>query len=211
LAIVCVAGLAGSLPAAPKPKAADPKPTFENAIKQLEKATAVLAAVKDGDSAKTGRAKFDKVAKELLAEVQKAFKEKKPDNPTVQRFTKAASAFQKEVNRIDSNAKTSKAFRDHPLFPEKRRAQEFRARIDCEGLSTQVETYKLNNGVYPTKIEQLTQPQPNGSSALVPEDKVRDPWGQLYQIDPKGKNNKGRKADVFSLGHPLARNPFGNW
>jgi general secretion pathway protein G len=73
-----------------------------------------------------------------------------------------------------------------------------RAKLDCEGLSTQVETYKLNNGQYPTSMQQLTQPQPNGMSALVPPDKIKDPWGQEYRIDATGQHNGGNKADVLT-------------
>jgi len=43
-----------------------------------------------------------------------------------------------------------------------------RAKIDAEALSSQIETYKLNNGDYPASIEALAQPQPNGGSPLVP-------------------------------------------
>lgn len=73
-----------------------------------------------------------------------------------------------------------------------------RAKIDAEALSSQVETYKLNNGDYPASIEALVQPQPNGGSPLVPPDKIRDPWGKPYQIDPSGQHNGGNKADVFT-------------
>jgi general secretion pathway protein G len=73
-----------------------------------------------------------------------------------------------------------------------------KAKIDCEGLSAQAETFKLNNTDYPASIEALTQPQPNGGSALVPPDKVRDPWGKPYQIDPAGPRNGGNKADVYT-------------
>jgi len=72
------------------------------------------------------------------------------------------------------------------------------AKVNCNNLSTQVEAYKLNNGNYPNSIEQLTQPQPNGSSAIVPPDKIRDPWGKVYRIDPSGPKNGGNKADVFT-------------
>jgi general secretion pathway protein G len=73
-----------------------------------------------------------------------------------------------------------------------------KAKIECEALSSQVETYKLNNGNYPNSMQQLAQPQPNGMSALVPPDKVKDPWGKEYQIDPNGGHNGGNKADVFT-------------
>jgi general secretion pathway protein G len=75
-----------------------------------------------------------------------------------------------------------------------------KAKMDAEGLSTQVETFKLNNGDYPVSIEQLAQPQPNGGTALVGPDKIRDPWGKLYQIDPTGPRNGGNRADVFTTG-----------
>jgi len=73
-----------------------------------------------------------------------------------------------------------------------------KAKIDCEGLSTQVELYKTYNNQYPTNIEQLSQPQPNGGSAMVPLDKTKDPWGKAYKIDPNGPKNGGNKADVFT-------------
>jgi general secretion pathway protein G len=73
-----------------------------------------------------------------------------------------------------------------------------KAKIDCEGLSSLVEQYKLNNDSYPASIEALAQPQPNGGSPLAPPDKLRDPWGKPYQIDPNGSHNGGLKADVFT-------------
>jgi general secretion pathway protein G len=73
-----------------------------------------------------------------------------------------------------------------------------KAKIDCEGLSGLVEQYKLNNGDYPASIDALAQPQPNGGSAMCAPDKVKDPWGKVYQIDPAGGHNGGNKADVFT-------------
>jgi general secretion pathway protein G len=73
-----------------------------------------------------------------------------------------------------------------------------RAKIDCESLSAQVEIYHTNNGSYPNSMQQLTQTQPNGMSALVPPDKVKDPWGKEYRIDGAGQHNGGLKADVFT-------------
>jgi general secretion pathway protein G len=72
-----------------------------------------------------------------------------------------------------------------------------KAKIDCEGLSSQVETFKLNTGNYPNNIQQLTQPQ-GGHSAMVPPDKIMDPWGKPDQVDPNGTHNGGNKADVFT-------------
>jgi type II secretory pathway pseudopilin PulG len=85
------------------------------------------------------------------------------------------------------------------LLPQFEDAKVSTAKINCNGLSSLVETYKINNGQYPTSIEQLTQPQPNGSSAMASPDKIKDPWGKLYQINPNGPHNGGNKADVFTV------------
>ena len=34
--------------------------------------------------------------------------------------------------------------------------------------------------------------------ALVPPDKIRDPWGKEYTIDANGQHNGGNKADVLT-------------
>jgi len=72
------------------------------------------------------------------------------------------------------------------------------ARINCASLSEAVEQYKINNNNYPPSIDALTQPQPNGGSAFVPPDKIKDPWGKVYRLDPNGPHNGGLKADVFT-------------
>jgi general secretion pathway protein G len=72
-----------------------------------------------------------------------------------------------------------------------------KAKADCMGLSTQVETYKLDTGNYPTSMEQLTQAGPSGSAYCSP-DAIKDPWGKVYQLDPQGQHHKGNKADVFT-------------
>src|SRR5687768_11726609 len=84
---------------------------------------------------------------------------------------------------------------------------------EATALSTQVEIYKLNNGSYPKSIKALTQKQPKGGSPLVAPEKVIDPWGRPYEIDPKGPMNEGIKADVWSKG-PNPKDPkgrIGNW
>jgi len=73
-----------------------------------------------------------------------------------------------------------------------------RAKIDCESLSAMVETYNLNNGRYPNNIQDLTQPGAGGTSPLVPPDKIKDPWGKPYSVDPSGRHNGGLKADVYT-------------
>ena len=94
------------------------------------------------------------------------------------------------------------------VLPRLEEAKVRRAKIDCEALSQAVETYKLNNGQYPQTLAELTQSQPDGGAALIAPDKIRDPWGKPYQLDPSGPNNGGNKADVFT---DTPRGRVGNW
>lgn len=73
-----------------------------------------------------------------------------------------------------------------------------KAQADCLSLSAAVETFRLNNDEYPQSLEQLAGPQPRGGTALVEPAMLRDPWGQMYQVDPTGPRNNGLKADVFT-------------
>jgi len=84
-----------------------------------------------------------------------------------------------------------------------------RAKMDVMGLSQQLDTFKLNNDNYPTSIEALTQPQPNGGSPLVQNDAILDPWGKKYIVDPSGGHNRGLKADVYTTA-PTGQ-VIGNW
>jgi hypothetical protein len=72
-----------------------------------------------------------------------------------------------------------------------------RAKIDCQSLGSQVETFKLNNNRYPNSMEELTQTQPNGEPPLVEPDRLKDPWGKTYQIDTK--RPAGSEARVFTV------------
>jgi hypothetical protein len=80
------------------------------------------------------------------------------------------------------------------LFQRYEEAKLSRAKIDATALAEQVEIYKLNNdGAAPASIDALANTQPNGGAPLVPAEKLRDPWGQLYQVD-----SSGIKARVFT-------------
>jgi general secretion pathway protein G len=63
-----------------------------------------------------------------------------------------------------------------------------RAKIDCQGLASQCEIYRTNNGEAPTIIDQLTQQQPNGGGPLVPLEKTKDPWNKSYLIETHDNN-----------------------
>jgi general secretion pathway protein G len=84
------------------------------------------------------------------------------------------------------------------FFQQYEEAKMGTAKTNVQALSNLVDTYKLNNGDYPASLEALTQPQPNGSGPMCSPDKIRDPWGKIYQIDAQGTRNAGMKADVFT-------------
>jgi general secretion pathway protein G len=58
-----------------------------------------------------------------------------------------------------------------------------RAKLDCQGLAQRCEEFYTKHGRYPASIEELTQ-QVDGMSPLVPADKITDPWGNKYQLEP---------------------------
>jgi hypothetical protein len=180
---------------------------YERLVVELK---AVLKGIKVGASAKQALPKLERLDKQL-DELVRVLKKRKPDKKDAARLEKAARALDKEVMRLDVDAKTPKAVRDLPLFRRHREAMMERAKVDAEGLSGQVEIYKLNNGNYPATISALAEKQPGGRLPLIPKDKVRDPWGREYKLDPAGKRNNGLKADVWSLGHPLEKKLIGNW
>jgi general secretion pathway protein G len=73
-----------------------------------------------------------------------------------------------------------------------------KARIDANSLSQLAEQFELNNDRRPNSIQELVQQQPNGGAPLCPPDKIIDPWGQPYFLDPQGPRNGGLKADVYA-------------
>jgi len=75
-----------------------------------------------------------------------------------------------------------------------------RAKIDCQGLATQAEIYRTDNGEAPASLEVLTQPQQSGKGALVPPEKLRDPWGGTYQITVE--DNNGTPVTVVFTNSP---------
>jgi hypothetical protein len=192
---------------------------LKETARMVKETTAALAGVKDADGARAVRPNLDRMSehmKKVMKEVPSLTKEAGDDKAKQTRkawegLAPSFQALQKQVLRLDTDPKTHKELRDQSMVAQMRRVMEQRARIVVEALSTQVEAYKLNNNAYPDSIESLAHPQPTGGAALIPPGKVRDPWGQLYKLDPAGKKNKGIKCDVWSPGHPVEKRPIGNW
>ncbi len=75
-----------------------------------------------------------------------------------------------------------------------------KAKADCMGLSTQVETFKLNTGNYPTSLEQLTQPSPSRRVRIRLAGCDQGSLGRsCISSIPTDAHHNGNKADVFTV------------
>jgi len=83
------------------------------------------------------------------------------------------------------------------FFQQYDEAKVGKAKMDVEGLSRLVDTYKLKHYDYPASLEALTQSTGDSGPYCSP-DKLRDPWGKMYQIDPAGPRNAGQRADIYT-------------
>jgi hypothetical protein len=75
-------------------------------------------------------------------------------------------------------------------------------------LTEAVETYKHNNGSYPTTLDALALPQPNGDPPIVQADSLVDLWGEPFDYNPAGPNHVGVKPDIWAS---RPDGPIGNW
>jgi type II secretory pathway pseudopilin PulG len=90
------------------------------------------------------------------------------------------------------------------------KAKEDAAQAQARVIAQAVKTYRLNHDTYPNDVSMLTQPDPaNKNKPYIAADGIKDPWGQVYQIDPAGPNHKGQEADVFTTS-PGGKK-IGNW
>jgi hypothetical protein len=84
------------------------------------------------------------------------------------------------------------------------------AKIRAKSLDLPVQSYYLKHRQWPTDLSVLTQPdEVNANSPYVADDNILDPWGQPYEINTAGPNNKGAKPDIFTTS-PSGK-MIGNW
>src|ERR1700722_9409523 len=196
-----------------------PEKLLEETSKMLEETTTALTGVKDAAGANAVLPKLDRLdeqMKKMEKEIVRLSKAN-PDKPEREwlkawrLLDRVKKPLEKELMRLDTDPITHKVLRDQAVVQKFRKAKETIALIDVQGLSALCETFKLNNGKYPKKIEDLGMKQPDGGLPLTPMEKLRDPWGQLYRCDGAGKQNKGKRCDVWSVGHPIVNRAIGNW
>jgi general secretion pathway protein G len=79
-------------------------------------------------------------------------------------------------------------------------AQKEAARAQAKGpLSQACKTYFINHNTWPDSLQQLTQPDPDNKVVyLESEENLKDPWGQVFQYDRNGPNNKNMQPDIFT-------------
>lgn len=93
-------------------------------------------------------------------------------------------------------------------------AKKDRARVDVLTLTKTCEMYKIKFGDFPTSLETLTQPTPDGGGAYLEISGLLDPWNREYQYAPQGQHNAATgKPDIWSQGPNVAdpNGAIGNW
>jgi general secretion pathway protein G len=90
-------------------------------------------------------------------------------------------------------------------------SKESRALMDVKNIEKAVEVFNLRYGNYPPTIEMLCDRQQDGSTALLDERVIIDPWGQHYIFEPGNVHARTGKPHVYSNGPPGKGKILGNW
>jgi general secretion pathway protein G len=81
-----------------------------------------------------------------------------------------------------------------------------KAKMDCVHISEAVEGYYVQNGTYPSSLQELTQ-SGNGQKAYLDPKEIIDPAGQQYRYDPNMQSATGKpKISTVILGQEVS-----NW
>jgi general secretion pathway protein G len=83
---------------------------------------------------------------------------------------------------------------------------------NAKTLEQTADAFRLDQGDYPSSLEQLIQP-PNGRPPYVEPRALLDPWEHEYQYANPGQHSTTGKPDIWSLG-PKMGDPngmIGNW
>jgi hypothetical protein len=71
------------------------------------------------------------------------------------------------------------------------------AKSNIEALTHQCEIYANDHNGQPSQtLAALVNPG-DGHTAYVQEKALKDPWGNVYQYDPRGKKNGGNRPDIW--------------
>jgi hypothetical protein len=196
----------------------------------VKEAQTILKSVTDKTSAETALPKLKALEERLAAAMKKeaalgelSEKQKKQLEPRTKEILKAAEDLQREVARVEKLPAAAAVLKDvYPFkqtdeakaaIAELEKVKITVARLGVVTLTQVLEVYKVKHGEYPATLTALAEKQPDGGPALVPADKLNDPWGRAYLYNPVGPKNKGLRPDVWSTG-PDPKKPdgvVGNW
>jgi hypothetical protein len=206
-------GLAGPLAAEEKAGEA----VIKEMLKDSETLVEILKTVKDVKSAKEAGPKLEKA----YAEMQKKARELNR-LPTEQRralqaknlkaFERTRDAFRAERQRLARDKEVMAVLAKLSPFREMSEARRQKARAEVQTLTKTAQIYRIRNGKYPEKLQDLAGKQPEGSPPIVEKRTLNDSWGRPYQYDPRGPKNGGKRPDIWSLGLPNRKGELiGNW
>jgi hypothetical protein len=86
----------------------------------------------------------------------------------------------------------------------KRRAAKDQTKV----LTQAAEGYRITHGKFPPSLAALLQQDEEGGPWVKNPGDLIDPWGQPYQYNAAGPNNRGRQPDIWA-DSPAGR--VGNW
>lgn len=66
-------------------------------------------------------------------------------------------------------------------------------------LTNACQAYRLKHDGFPKNMMELIQKDAVGGPYLESPDALIDPWGKLYQYDPKGPRNNGARPDIWTV------------
>jgi len=84
------------------------------------------------------------------------------------------------------------------------------AKLGIKNIEDAAMTYKLRHGDFPQDLSVLAVPE-EGKPAYLEEDKLLDPWGRPYRIDPSQRNRTGKPLIYSEGANPGQSKQIRNW
>jgi hypothetical protein len=195
-----------SIGSAPAGDAA-PDVLLEEALKTGTQLKTLLASVKDRETAEAAVPELTEVNKHLDAVQAKlsALEKKAPKeiDALMKKYAGELKALRRDLHReMDRVRKLPEAFavlKDSPLFVAIDKARTDLARLQVGALSRSLAAYKLTNGDYPSRLEDLTKAE-RGGKPFVEKADLTDPWGRSFHYDVKERNPLTDEPLVWSEG-----------
>lgn len=139
---------------------------------------------------------FDKMDADDKAKLEETYKTK---------FVDLRKRYRTEIERLRKDEAIAKALADVGPFKKTGREKVTLAQYKIVTLEKAVQVYKLKTGDYPESLVLLSE----GEKPIVEKPFLKDPWGKVFQYDPKGPKNKGAKPDIWAV-DPDGKT-IGNW